>query len=114
MARSPEAKLQEEIVLHFNHNYGKFRGRLIAINNNSVNAIQGAQNTSKGVKKGVADLCFLLNDGKVIWIELKVYDRDQSPGQVRWQGKVEAIGHIYKIVRTKAEFYNVIGGYLND
>lgn len=108
MAKSPEAKLQESIVLDFNHSYPTFRGRLIAINNNSVNAIQGAQNTSKGVKKGVADMCFLCNDGKVIWIELKAGYGSQSPGQERWQGKVEKIGHTYKICRSLEEFYYII------
>ena len=114
MAKSPEGKLQEQIVVNFNHKYRQFRGRLIAINNNSVNAIQGAQNTSKGVKKGVADLCFLCKEGKVIWIELKVGRNDQSPAQERWQGKVELIGHTYCIVRSEEEFYQVLGGQLND
>ncbi|RZJ92463.1 MAG: hypothetical protein EOO20_01775 [Chryseobacterium sp.] len=114
MARSPEAKLQEEIVLDFNHRFPKFRGRLIAINNNSVNAIQGAQNTSKGVKKGVADMCFLCEAARVIWIELKVFNREQSPGQIRWQGKVESIGHLYKVCRSLKDFYLIIGGELHD
>jgi hypothetical protein len=108
MAKSPEAKLQEEIVVEFNHKYPTFRGRLIAINNNSVNTIKATQNTSMGVKKGVADLCFLCEQGRVIWIELKAGTNTQQPGQVRWQGKVEAIGHIYQIARSVDEFYAII------
>jgi len=112
MAKAPEAKLQEDIVVGFNHNYGKYRGRLIAINNNSVNAIKATQNTSMGVKKGVADLCFLCEGGSVIWIELKAGYGIQSDGQIRWQGKVEAIGHTYKVVRSVEEFYSVIKSHL--
>ena len=114
MAKSPEAKLQEAIVVNFNHNYPKYRGRLIAINNNSHNAIQGAQNTSKGIKKGVADLCFLCEGGKVIWIELKAGYGTQSSSQERWQGKVELIGHTYRICRSEEEFYSIVGGMLHD
>lgn len=114
MTKSPEAKLQEAIVVNFNHNYPKYRGRLIAINNNSQNAIQGAQNTSKGIKKGVADMCFLCEGGRVIWIELKAGYGSQSPAQERWQSKVQLIGHTYCIVRSEQEFYHVIGGQLND
>lgn len=113
MAKAPEAKLQEEIVVDFNHNYPAYRGRLIAINNNSQNAIKATQNTSMGVKKGVSDLCFLLEDGKVLWIELKVLNRGQQLGQIRWQGKVEAIGHTYKIARTLNEFYEILIPYIN-
>lgn len=112
MAKAPEAKLQEEIVIGFNHNYGKYRGRLIAINNNSQNAIKATQNTSMGVKKGVADMCFLCEGGKVIWIELKAGYGTQSEGQIRWQTKVEAIGHIYIVVRSVDEFYTAIKMHL--
>lgn len=112
MAQAPELKLQSEIVVDFNHNYPAFRGRLIAINNNSVNAIKGAINTRAGVKKGVSDLCFLLPDGKVIWIELKVFNRGQGDSQIKWQSKVEAIGHDYRIARSKEDFYSIVGPHL--
>lgn len=112
MSRNLELKLQAEIVKDFNHNYPAYRGRLIAINNNSQNAIKGAINTSAGVKKGVSDLCFLCNDGRVIWIELKVGHNGQQESQIRWQAKVEAIGHQYRISRSLSDFYAIIGGHL--
>lgn len=104
----PELKLQADIVTHFNHNFPEFRGRLFAINNNSQNSLKGAINKRAGVKKGVSDLCFLCEGGKVIWIELKVLSRDQSEGQKKWQTKVESIGHNYKLARSFKEFYDII------
>ena len=64
-----------------------------------------------GVLKGVADF-LLFPDDRRIAIELKddegVQDADQAKFQVRW----ECTGGLYFIVRSVAEFQNIIGAIM--
>jgi hypothetical protein len=83
------------------------RGRIFAINNNSVNRIKGAMNRSMGVIPGVADMVLLIRGG-VVWIEWKTPDGKQSKEQVQFQKTVESLGHRYFIVRSDLEFREII------
>jgi hypothetical protein len=83
------------------------RGRLFAINNNSVSRIKGAMNRSMGVIPGVADMCLLIQGG-VVWIEWKTEDGRQSPDQRMFEALVSKLGHRYFIVRSDLEFREII------
>jgi hypothetical protein len=84
------------------------RGRVFAINNNSINGIKGAMNKAMGVMAGVADMCFLKAEGKTCWIEWKTETGRQSPHQVKFQELCLSLGHEYHIVRSETEFLKII------
>lgn len=67
-----EEQFQQQCFLHaWNHESKFFRYRIFTIHNNAKDARQGLKLKSMGVLAGVPDMCILLNDRKVIWIELK-------------------------------------------
>ena len=84
------------------------RGRIFAINNNSINGIKGAMNKAMGVIAGVADMCYLKPEGKTCWIEWKTDTGRQSPQQVTFEKLCRSLGHEYHIVRSEAEFLEII------
>lgn len=84
------------------------RGRIFAINNNSINGIKGAMNKAMGVIAGVADMCYLKPEGKTCWIEWKTETGRQSPQQVSFEKLCRSLGHEYHIVRSEEEFLNII------
>jgi len=84
------------------------RGRIFAINNNSVNGIKGAMNKSMGVVPGVADMCYLKPEGRTCWIEWKTETGRQSEHQKRFQRICLSLGHEYHIVRSEEEFLRII------
>jgi hypothetical protein len=76
--------------------------------NNPKNARQGAVLKGMGLVKGVADMTYLANDGKVDYIEFKVGRDRQSNAQKAFQAQAEALGHRYHIVRAVEEFQAII------
>lgn len=105
---SSELKLQSECYIWFHNTYPEHRGRLYCVNNNSENAIKGALNKAIGVIKGVSDMHFILPEGRILFIEMKLPGTYQSPDQKKWQAKVESLGHRYVIARTLQEFKEII------
>jgi len=67
-----------------------------------------AMNKAMGVIAGVADMCFLKPEGKTCWIEWKTETGRQSPQQVSFEKLCRSLGHEYHIVRSEAEFLNII------
>jgi 2-succinyl-5-enolpyruvyl-6-hydroxy-3-cyclohexene-1-carboxylate synthase len=74
----------------------------------SCNGIKGAMNKAMGVIAGVADMCFLKPNGKTCWIEWKTDIGKQSPQQITFEKLCRLLGHEYHIVRSEAEFLNII------
>lgn len=73
-----EEQFQQQCFLHaWNHRSKFFRHRIFTIHNNAKNARQGLKLKSMGVLAGVPDMCIVLNDMKVIWIELKKDDKQK-------------------------------------
>lgn len=107
-----ELKIQSDIVLDFNHKYPQYRGLLFSINNNATDGKKGSINKSAGVVAGVSDMCLILTDMRVIWIEVKTSTGKQSENQIKWQSKVENINHIYIIVRSLEDFYKQISKWI--
>jgi len=87
------------------------RGRIFAINNNSVNRIKGAMNRSMGVIPGVADMAYLIQ-GSIVWIEWKTETGRQSPEQKSFEQLVTRLGMRYYIVRSEVEFLEVINYFI--
>jgi hypothetical protein len=57
----------------------------------------------EGMTAGVPDLCILIPDGKVIWIELKTGKGRQGPAQKNFQKFCEQTGHTYLMPRSLDE-----------
>lgn len=60
----------------------------------------GAKRKAMGVRPGVADLQFILDDGTAAFIELKVGNRKQSEKQEAFQADVESRGLKYAVCRS--------------
>ena len=103
-----EAKIQSKAFQNLWNSRPDLRGRVFAINNNSVGGARGAMNKAMGVVAGVADMCYLKPEGQTCWIEWKTETGKQSPKQVKFQQLCLSLGHEYHIVRSEAEFLAVI------
>jgi hypothetical protein len=105
-----EIQLQSSSFVKLWNERPDLRGRIFAINNNSVNRIKGAMNRSMGVIPGVADMAYLIPDG-IVWIEWKTPDGKQSKDQIQFQHLVESLGHRYFIVRSDLEFRDIVSKF---
>lgn len=106
-----EIQLQSLAFKNLWNNRPELRGRVFAINQNAHNRIKGAMNRSLGVMPGVSDMAYLVN-GSVVWIEWKTETGRQSPDQKAFEQMVTRLGMRYFIVRSEAEFLEVINFFL--
>ena len=86
-------------------------------NGGSRNAIEGAKFKRMGVRRGVADLIFLLPNTQYPFIVFELKDGDrgrQSKEQKEWQKQVERVGGKYVVVRKIEDFMKTINEYMND
>lgn len=58
------------------------------------------QMKAEGLTAGAPDLCILLPQGRVLWLELKTATGRQSPAQLAFQSFCYAQGHIYRVIRS--------------
>ena len=103
-----EVKAQSKAFTNLWNARPDLRGRVFAINNNSVNGIKGAMNKAMGVVPGVADMCYLTTEGRTCWIEWKTDTGKQSEEQKRFEKICRSLGHEYHIVRNEEEFLKII------
>jgi hypothetical protein len=103
-----EVKAQSKAFTNLWNARPDLRGRVFAINNNSINGIKGAMNKAMGVVPGVADMCYLKPEGRTCWIEWKTDTGKQSEEQKRFEKICLSLGHEYHIVRNEEEFLNII------
>lgn len=66
---------------------------------------------AEGMQSGAPDLMVFFDCGKVLHLELKTNSGTQSPDQKKWQKSIEAMGHVYCLLRPKefdafVSFYN--------
>ena len=55
-------------------------------------------------KKGLADITCILDDGQMIWLEIKSANGKQSIEQIQFQREVEKRGHIYILTNSVDDF----------
>lgn len=111
-----EMKLQAECYTWYwnRYRFTTWARMLHCNNNNSQNAIKGALNKSLGVVRGVSDLELLMNDGKTLYIELKVGRNGQSQEQIEFMEAAQERGHQYIIVKTFRDFVAIITEAIGD
>ena len=109
-----EEQFQQQCFLHaWNHPSKFFRYRIFTIHNNAKNKRQGKKLQSMGVLAGVPDMCILLNDRKVIWVELKKDDKQTlSPSQKKLHPIWEKFNHHVNVVNDFEMFKNIISDIL--
>jgi len=73
------------------------------------NKVTGAILKRQGVLAGCPDIEIILNDGKVLWIEVKSKKGVQSDSQKMFQKELEDRGHKYYIVRSLDDVVNILG-----
>jgi hypothetical protein len=64
----------------------------------------------QGVKPGTPDLCFLLPEGKVAWLELKIKGGRLSQAQFMFRNVCRALGHHWAVAKTLDEAIVYLGG----
>lgn len=64
-------------------------------------------NKSVKIEKGCSDLIVAFSGG-IIFVELKIYKGTQKPDQIKFQNKVESLGHKYYIIRSLDEFKKLL------
>lgn len=69
----------------------------------------GGKLKAMGVLAGVADINFVLPDGKAAFIELKTSKGRQSVEQKEFQRRVEAAGALYEICRSSDDVRRALG-----
>jgi len=102
-----ESALQSKCVKWLWNSHPETRGLFFEINNNPLNAVDGANRRAMGMVKGVADTCFLW-EGKAHFIEFKDEKGRQSKDQIHWETVVSFAGFHYFIVRCEGDFRTII------
>ena len=99
-----EARLSQDCFTWHWNNYPTQRGQLFIIHNNPRNAVDGARLKAQGLVAGVADMCYLTNEGKPVFIELKLPKGVQSKNQKWWESVCYSVNVQYFIVRSLDQF----------
>lgn len=110
-----EEIIQQQIIEAWNnshtklHNSYPYRQRLYCVYNNASGTKEGNKMRSMGVRKGVADLEYIMDDGRTHYIELKTETGTQSPEQIEFQELCERLNAPYSLVRSYSDFWTTIG-----
>lgn len=106
-----EEQLQASIFQNHWNYYTHERKCLFHVNNKAKNKIEGNQMKAKGVVAGVSDFIYLAKNGKVLFIELKTDEGKQSKEQKEFEQIAKDRGHLYFVVRSVKEFFDLIQEY---
>lgn len=58
---------------------------------------------AEGVRSGTPDLCFMLPDGKVAWLEMKTAKGTLGPAQKEFRDIAKRLGHYWGLARSVDE-----------
>lgn len=70
----------------------------------------GAMMKAEGLRPGVADICFMLEDGKCAWLEMKIETGRLSPYQEGFRHRCQMLGHPYFVARSLDEAIEIARG----
>ena len=80
-------------------------------NGEARSSITGAKLKTMGVLPGVADLCFVLPDGRAAFIEIKAKSGRQSQEQREFQRRVIEAHGLYAVCHSHEEICSVLTGW---
>lgn len=115
--RHDESNLQIACVRWFRLQFPSIAPLLFSVpNGGRRDAVTGAILKAEGAVAGVSDLLLLLPSGvhHGLCIEMKTAKGKQSDAQKEWQKAVEAVGYKYAVVRSFAQFADLIDDYIID
>ena len=105
MPKHDESLLQAQIVKELRH-----RGIMVfMVGNDSPagDAVKAGRMIALGLLPGVSDLIVVLQ-ARCVFLELKTPTGRLSEAQVKFQEKVEALGHQYAVARSLQEAIDVL------
>jgi len=106
-----ESLIQSKIVEWFRNNYclkhHKPRYDIFSVPNEAT--YKNNQYKAMGVRNGVSDLVIVLNN-KVLFIELKDGNNQQSTHQTDFEHVVKELNHEYHLIRSLEQFQKLIYG----
>jgi hypothetical protein len=109
--KRPEHTFQIE-VLDYLDAFGRRDLYWLAIPNGELrHASVGLRLKAEGVKRGVADICIMLEDGKSAWLELKAKKGRLSDEQIGFHAWCLRLGHLWACCRTMSEVLDVLNAW---
>ena len=106
-----ESKLQAECFQWHWNTHPEQRRRLFMNYNNPPNSIKGNQLKAQGMVAGVADMTYLLPNGRIAFIEFKTPIGKQAEVQKQFQAVCTALEIPYFIIRTFDQFKECINSF---
>lgn len=71
----------------------------------------GSYRKGKYEINGISDIGCLLDDGRILWLEVKKPKAYQSKYQKMFQENLEKLGHLYFVVRSVKEVASILDKY---
>ncbi len=111
-----EDQLQSKCVIWGRNTYKDLRGfGIVHIPNGGTrHKIEAAKLVAMGVAKGMPDLIVIMPDGHVFFIEMKDDKGKQSKEQMQCEEFMIKRGIEYYLMRTEADFQQLINKKVND
>lgn len=100
-----EDKIQQECVMWYRNVWRK--GLIFHVPNQGKNMQEQLKKKAIGMLPGVSDLV-VIEDGRVLFIEMKDDTGTTSETQDRFKSNVERLGYRYEIVRSLEQFKQII------
>lgn len=88
--------------------YPFLRYRIFQVHNNTSNVIQAMQKKASGLVAGVPDMCCLLPNKNVVWIEFKFMKNKKSEAQIKLHENWKSINHNIFTVNSVELFDQII------
>ncbi len=80
-------------------------------NQSNRHIANAARMKAEGVRAGSPDLCFMLPQGRVAWLEMKTETGTLSPAQKYFRGMAERLGHHWGMARTLDEAAGILAAW---
>jgi hypothetical protein len=109
MRNKNENQEQAEIIRWYNNTFclkhHTPRGIIFSVpNGGSRNKVEAMTLKATGLLAGASDTILILPTGKLVFCEVKTETGSQSPEQIEFQKRVEALGFEYWLVRGLEDF----------
>lgn len=72
---------------------------------------QAVKLKNEGVRRGTPDMCFMLEGGRVGWLELKTKRGSLSPEQREFRDKAQALGHHWAVINSIDEAIHTLSAW---
>lgn len=110
--QAPERAIQTAIVKALRKYASRDRCYWYAVPNGGFRHIYTAQKLkAEGTRRGTPDLCFVLQNGRAAFLELKAEKGRQSPEQILFQTDVEHLGALYEVAHSVDQAWGILAAW---